>query len=149
MSSPNKNIEIAEKYCAEKGERLTKKRKVVLLALFTLQKAISAYELVDYCQKQFNEIISAMSVYRILDFLKAQGLVHKLELANKYVACSHIICEHQHEVTQFLICTQCQHVEEISVDPLVLKRLQDPISQSGFHLSSPQLELNGVCDKCL
>ncbi len=61
MNQLNKNIELAEKHCQEKGERLTQKRKLVLLALLDSKKAISAYELVEYCKQQFNETVSAMA----------------------------------------------------------------------------------------
>ena len=47
-----------------------------------------------------------------------------LNLANKYVACSHITCEHEHEVPQFLICGQCQRVEEISISKGTISKLQ-------------------------
>lgn len=148
MNQLNKNIELAEKHCKEKGERLTQKRRLVLLALLDSKKAISAYELVEYCKQHYNETISAMSVYRILDFLQEQGLAHKLGLANKFVACSHVVCQYKHQISQFLICDQCQGVEEINIDPLALKDLQTLIKKTGFHLSSPQLEINGVCEKC-
>ncbi len=148
MSQFNKNIEIAEKHCQEKGKRLTKKRKMILRALLQSQKALSAYELVDYCKKYFSEIIPAMSVYRILDFLQDQGLAHRLESANKYVACSHIVCKQRHQYSQFLICDQCQRVEEINIDLLALGNLQTIINNTGFHLNSPQLEINGICNEC-
>jgi Fur family zinc uptake transcriptional regulator len=148
MNQLNKNIELAEKHCQEKGERLTQKRKLVLLALLDSKKAISAYELVEYCKQQFNETVSAMSVYRILDFLQGLGLAHKLGLANKFVACSHVVCRYKHQMSQFLICDQCQGVEEINIDPLALEGLKTVIKKTGFHLSSPQLEINGICSKC-
>lgn len=148
MNQLNKNIELAEKHCQEKGERLTQKRKLVLLALLDSKKAISAYELVEYCKQQFNETVSAMSVYRILGFLQEQGLAHKLGLANKFVACSHVVCRYKHQISQFLICDQCQSVEEINIDPLALVVLKTAIKDTGFHLESPQLEINGICDSC-
>ena len=145
----NKNIELSEKYCQEKGERLTKKRKLVLRILLSSQKAISAYELVDDCKKNYGEIISAMTVYRTLEFLQAQGFAHRLELANKYVACSHMVCRHQHKPSQFLICNQCSRVEEVDVDVSMLKGLQEVTNKTGFHLSDSPLELSGVCNKCI
>ena len=148
MNAFNKTIELAEKECQEKGERLTKKRKTILLALLQSQKAISAYELVDYCKKHFSETIPVMSIYRILDFLQSQGLAHRLDLANKYVACSHIACGHKHKLSQFLICDQCQRVEEIDIDQSTLQKLQSGINKTGFHLINPQLEINGICNKC-
>lgn len=148
MNQLNKDLEFAETHCKKRGKRLTKKRKIVLLVLLSSQKAISAYELVDCCKNKFNEIIPAMSVYRILDFLEGQGLAHKLSLVNKYVACSHIVCQHENNFSQFLICEKCQHVEEITIDLLAQESLQTVINKTGFHLNNPQLEINGVCDKC-
>ncbi|MGS2716869.1 Fur family transcriptional regulator [Eionea flava] len=148
MNTFDQHIALAEQHCKAKSERLTKKRKIVLLALLESKKAVSAYELVDYCKQTLNEIIPAMSVYRILDFLQNQGLAHRLGLANKYVACSHIVCEHKNELSQFLICEQCQGVEEIAIDSSAVKSLQALIDKTGFHLSKPQLELSGVCQKC-
>ncbi len=149
MDQLHKNIAVAEKYCQEKGERLTKKRKIVLMALLQSQKAISAYELVDYCKTAFDENVPAMSVYRILDFFKELGLAHKLSLANKYVACSHVVCEHKYELLQFLICDQCQRVEEVNIDAATVNNLQAAINKAGFQLNSPQLEINGICQQCL
>ena len=148
MSQINKNIKIAEQYCKEKGERLTKKRKLVLRTLLTSNKALSAYEIIHLCKKEFNEVLPAMSVYRMLDFLQGQGLVHRLGLANKYVACSQGVCDDNNDFVQFLICDQCQHVEEVHVDSSLLKKLHEAISNTGFKLRSPQIEFNGTCRHC-
>ena len=148
MNQLTQNIELAERSCQESGKRLTKNRKTILIALLQIDKAVSAYDLVEYCKQEFNENIPVMSIYRILDFLKQQGLVHRLDLANKYVACSHISSPHKHKYSQFLICDQCQHVEEVDIDQSTLQSLQLGIKNLGFHVTEPQLELNGVCDKC-
>ena len=142
-------IEHAEQHCKAHGARLTNKRKQVLSGLLKSQKALSAYELVDYCKTEFGETIPAMSVYRILDFLQDEHLVHKLSLANKYVACSHITCNHDHGVPQFLICGQCQRVEEIRISQSTMAELKHNVAQAGFHLVSPQLELDCLCDDCM
>ncbi len=142
-------IKHAERHCREHGVRFTNKRKQVLSGLLASQKALSAYELVDYCKKEFGESIPAMSVYRILDFLQEEQLVHKLNLANKYVACSHIACDHAHEVPQFLICSQCQMVKEISLNKSTMAELRANVDQAGFHMVSPQLEMNCICHQCL
>lgn len=93
-------INQAEQRCTDRGARLTVKRKQVLSGLLYSKTALSAYELVDFCHKEYGYAIPAMSVYRILAFLQNQKLVHKLNLANKYVACAHIACSHDHEVPQ-------------------------------------------------
>ena len=66
----------AERHCKEHGARLTDKRKRVLACLVQSEKALSAYELMDVCKEQYGESIPAMSVYRILEFLEEELLVH-------------------------------------------------------------------------
>ena len=138
----------AERQCKANGTKLTKKRKLVLTGLLESDKALSAYELADYCKQQLDTAMPAMSVYRILEFLKQAELVHELKLANKYVACSHINCDHRHEASQFLICTQCQKVEEINVSPSTLEDIEANAANAGFRLVTKHLELNGICNQC-
>lgn len=149
MSPLQRNLQHAERKCQQNGARLTVKRKLVLEGLLFSEKAMSAYELVDLCKDKFNEVIPAMSVYRILDFLQEQQLVHKLNLANKFVACCHIKCDHSHEVSQFLICGKCQRVKEISLGKLNTEELKHNVEEAGFQLVSPQLEINCVCNDCV
>ena len=87
-------------------------------------------------------------MYRILDFLEEEQLVHKLKLANRYVACTHITCNHQHEVPQFLICNKCFRVEETAISKSVLDSLKGNVKKVGFKMVSPQLEINCVCEDC-
>ncbi len=149
MRKVQKIIDHAEQHCKANGARLTDKRKLILSALLQSKKALSAYELIDYCKELFGESIPAMTVYRILDFLQEEQLVHKLSIANKYVACSHITCDHIHEVPQFLICGECQCVEEISISKATIESLQKNVKDAGFKLISPQLEMNCVCNNCI
>lgn len=149
MNNINQIIDHAEQHCKAHGSRLTPKRKQVLSGLLQSQKALSAYELIDVCKTQFGETLPAMSMYRILDFLQNERLVHKLNLANKYVACSHITCDHKHAVPQFLICDQCQSVKEISISKSVIVELQQNVEDAGFYLVSPQLEMNCICESCM
>ena len=116
MSKVDVIINHAEQHCKTRGARLTAKRKQVLSGLIQSDKALSAYELIDYCNETFGQAIPAMSAYRILDFLENEHLVHKLNLAKKYVACSHITCDHSHGIPQFLICGDCNKVKEISIN---------------------------------
>lgn len=141
-------LDYAESNCRAHGAKLTIKRKQVLSGLIDTRRALSAYELVDYCKEQYGESLPPMSVYRILDFLQQENLVHKLDLANKYIACAHITCNHDHGVPQFLICGTCQRVDEITVDKSVIDSLKATIENAGFMLASPQLEMNCLCKQC-
>ena len=138
----------AEQQCKQNGTQLTAKRKTVLTGLLQSQKALSAYELTDYCSKELGETLPTMSVYRILDFLESEQLVHKLNIANRYVACIHIACDHKHAVPQFLICTNCQQVKEISISNSTVATLKKNVENAGYTLASPQLEMNCLCERC-
>nr|WP_285892508.1 transcriptional repressor [Vibrio intestinalis] len=131
-----------------RGKRLTPQRKLVLRALVQANKALSAYELSDYCDKHFAERIQAMSVYRILDFLEEEHLAHKLNVSNKYVVCSHILDGHEHGIPQFLICSKCNKISERIIDPTTITDLQLHAQQAGFNVVSPQFEINCVCNQC-
>lgn len=138
----------AEQQLTAAGRRLTPKRRQVLSGLLHAPGALSAYELVDYCQQLFAVTIPVMSVYRILSFLETAGLVHRLNLANKYVACAHISCSHSHGTQQFLICGRCSKVAEISLAAPMVAEVQAAVEKKGFRLASPQLELDCVCLTC-
>jgi Fur family zinc uptake transcriptional regulator len=138
----------AEESCRASGARLTEKRKRILTGLLRSEKAQSAYELIDYMQKEFDESLPPTTVYRILDFLEGENLVHKLHLANKYVACSHISCDHAHEVPQFLICDECSNVKEIGIKKTLINTLRRNVEEAGYVLKSPQLELHCLCHDC-
>ncbi|MGI9299363.1 MAG: Fur family transcriptional regulator [Luminiphilus sp.] len=139
----------AEHRCEDSGVKLTSRRRQVLNALLQEDRALSAYELMEVCNRESNEPMPAMSVYRILSFLEEQSLVHKLTTANKYVACSHITCAHKHySRPQFLICNDCTRVQEVDISSEALVAMEQVAQTAGFHLESRQLELSGTCNDC-
>lgn len=150
MTNPHieKALTKASALCAASGGRLTEKRKHVLAILLAQGLPLSAYEIADAHQRQFGQSMPAMSVYRILEYLASENLVHKLASSNKYIACSHIACEHAHRIPQFLICEKCHHVKEIGIDRSIIEALEASCEAAGFTLRSPQLELSCVCSAC-
>lgn len=138
----------AEKICLIRGKQLTTKRKLILTALLDAEKPLSAYEIVDYCNHHFSQQIQAMSVYRILDFLEAEHFAHRLHVSNKYVVCSHIRCDHEHGIPQFLICSECGSVTELTIDPKVISSIRANARQQGYTVINPQFEITCVCDDC-
>lgn len=141
-------ISKAEAMCSESGVRLTAKRKRILELLLASPAPLSAYEVADLHNKDAEASMPTMSVYRILDFLESEQLVHKLKSANKYVACSHITCHHSHDVPQFLICQMCENVKEISLGKVIMEGLEQQVASTGFELSYAPIELQCVCSNC-
>lgn len=138
----------AERKCLHQGIKFTKRRKQVLSVLIEADVALSAYEIAERCNAGSDSNMPAMSVYRILDLFQEQNLIHKLDIANKYVCCAHISCSHEHDNSQFLICGSCRHVEEISLSDDAVQALQTAASAVGFNAISPQLEIKGRCSRC-
>ena len=148
-NSIDKTLESAEAMCRDTGVRLTVKRKRALAILLEAQSPISAYELVDLYNERFNESLTAMSAYRMLNFLVDEMLAHRLNSVNKYTACEHINCNHAHDLPQFLICDNCHSVSEANIQQEILDNLKSDVLNSGFSMENQQLELHGVCVKCL
>lgn len=134
--------------CAQLGQRLTEKREKILRVLLASEAPLSAYDILDQYRAIYGESMPAMSVYRMLQFLEDSQLVHKLETTNQYLPCIHIRCDHEHSAAQFLICDNCQHVQEIALSDSVVKELTDCVKENGFKLTNSQLELHGLCETC-
>ncbi|WP_137673778.1 Fur family transcriptional regulator [Agarivorans sp. Toyoura001] len=141
-------VDSATHRCKDSGARLTVKREQILRVLLQQQKPMSAYEILDIYNQQAEQTMPPMSVYRILEFLAQHQLVHRLESQNKFVACSHIHEQCHHQVSQFLICQNCQSVEEITIPQHLIDEIDNRAQQVGYHLLSPQLELSCLCKDC-
>ena len=133
----------AEALCLERGVRLTEQRKAVLRLLCQSGKPLGAYELLDRMRATLKNPAPPV-VYRALDFLLEQGLVHKLESIHAYVGCTHP--DHPH-ASQFLICDDCGEVAEVE-DPSVEKSLKAAGKAIGFRTKRPVVELLGTCAQC-
>jgi len=142
-------LRAAEVSCSENGARLTQRRRQVLSALMQSSSPLSAYEVLDLCNRSTASAMPAMSVYRILDFLEQQLLVHRLSTSNKYVSCAHITCDHKHfQTTHFLLCEGCSSVEEIDATEEASEALEQMAKTVGFKLTAQQFELSGMCTSC-
>lgn len=137
-------IEEAERLCAERGSRLTKLRKQVLTMIWQEHKAVKAYDLLDQLAKEGGSA-KPPTVYRALDFLMEEGLVHKIESLNAYIGCPHPADGH---VSQFLICDSCENIEELASASLD-KAVQSAAAQAKFNVKKQTMELHGTCDRCV
>jgi len=148
MNIADNIVEVAEKKCRAHGVPITNKRVNVFSILLSSKKALSAYEIADSYQHVFNQPVPVITVYRVLEFLQSRSLVHKLETANKFIVCTHKDCSYKHPASQFLICNQCLKVKELGISQSKFDELKLTIEQAGFHLDTPQLEMNCICRSC-
>ncbi|GIU53244.1 Fur family transcriptional regulator [Shewanella sp. KT0246] len=150
MSNSNKVaiFSKAEQICQANGVKFTAKRQNVFAVLLDSTVPLSAYDIVDKYRETYQETLAPMSVYRMLDVLIELSLVHKLSSENKYLACSHITCDHKHEIPQFLICNSCGKVAEKGIQKSVIEALKNSIEQADFQLINSQIELQCLCKDC-
>lgn len=134
----------AEQLCATHGVRLTAVRKQVLQLILKARQPLGAYDLLAMLQLNSERPVAPPTVYRALDFLMQQGLIHRLSSINAYIPCCHPREGHQ---AVFLICQQCHQVEESSAHE-VFSALIDIAQLGGFRPSHSILEMNGLCQQC-
>jgi Fur family zinc uptake transcriptional regulator len=133
----------AEAICAARGARLTELRRKVLAAIWEDHAPIGAYDILARLNAR-GERNAPMVVYRALDFLMDNGLVHRLSTLNSYVGCRHP--GHAHS-SQFLICSVCKAVAEIASDT-VLKTVARAAAARGFKARGSVVEVTGLCPNC-
>ena len=104
---------------------------------------MGAYEVLDALRLQLPSA-KPPTVYRALDFLQQQGLVHRLESLNAFIGCSHPESPHD---SQFLICRDCGEVEELE-DSGVDQTLGRALKACGFHAEDRMVEVTGRCARC-
>src|SRR5215467_7858343 len=94
----------AEALCSVRGQRLTPIRRQVLEALADSHRTLGAYEIMDRLAER-GPRPAPITVYRALDFLLENGLVHRIESRNAFLACvgGHPETEAA-ATTVFLIC---------------------------------------------
>ena len=87
-----------------------------------------------------------ITIYRALDFLIDNGLVHRIESRNAFLAC---ISDHGEDGcrTLFLICEHCGAVGEAS-SPAVAETCTRLRRAAGFTPKAPVIEITGVCAHC-
>jgi Fur family transcriptional regulator, zinc uptake regulator len=138
-----KAVQTADRLCAERGVQLTTIRRQVLELIWGSHRAVKAYDLLDQ-MKPLKQSAKPATVYRALDFLLEQGLIHRVESLNAFIGCS--CSERQHEQL-LLICVQCHEVEE-RPGILVMKAVSKELEQADFTAHRKAIEIQGICKHC-
>ena len=134
----------AEAHCAARAQRLTPLRRQVLETLLESHNPLGAYEIIDRIAGK-NARPAPITVYRALDFLRDNGLVHRIESRNAFVACAH---NHSGgDLVVFLICERCGAVGE-GPGGAVAEALKTAARAAGFAPKNPLIEIVGICSHC-
>ncbi|MFT6309850.1 MAG: Fur family zinc uptake transcriptional regulator [Porticoccus sp.] len=143
-------LNTAARLCSDNGARLTPLRAQVLQLVWRSHKPLGAYALMDLLKQAQAEqggntkSVAPPTVYRALDFLLEQGLVHRLNSLNAFIGC----CEpNQKHSGQFFICSSCDNTEEILSPPLT-KAINYTAKSAGFTVEHEVIEIVGLCPAC-
>ena len=144
-------LERAEALCQTRGVQLTPLRRDVLRLVLEAEAPIGAYALLDQL-KASRAKAAPPTVYRALDFLLEQGLIHRLERLNAFMGCNEALEGHHHDHAhdhphQFLICRGCGVTREIS-DHAVEAAIVAAALRGGFSAARATVEIEGLCAKC-
>ena len=134
----------AEAVCTARSERLTPIRRNVLEALLASHQPLGAYELIDRLAARGGRP-APITIYRALDFLREQGLVHRIESRNAFIACAHNHAGGDPVV--FLICERCGTVGE-AASAAVADTIRTASRAAGFTPKTPVIEISGICAHC-
>lgn len=136
-------LKTAERLCMQRNQRLTPLRRTVLELLLRANRSLRAYELLEQMQ-QIHPGAAPPTVYRALDFLTEQGLIHRIDALNAWTAC--VDAEGKpHDL--FIICTQCGQVAEVHA-PELSQQIAHCIAQAGFRFAQSDTELRALCTQC-
>jgi Fur family transcriptional regulator, zinc uptake regulator len=134
----------AEALCAARKERLTPVRRRVLEALLASHQPLGAYELIDRLAVR-GQRPAPITIYRALEFLREQELVHRIESRNAFIACVHSHASNDPIV--FLICEKCGVVGE-AASAAVADTIKNASRAVGFVPKTPVIEISGICAHC-
>ncbi|SMF15092.1 Fur family transcriptional regulator, zinc uptake regulator [Alteromonadaceae bacterium Bs31] len=141
----NAALRQAESLCQSKGVRLTKLRRQVFELIWQSHNPLGAYALMDLLeQNSERKRVAPPTVYRALDFLLEQGLIHKVHSLNAFVGCSHPKREHSDAL---FICLNCGFTEEVPSNS-IQQAINLSASQNRFTVKEKVLEICGLCSKC-
>lgn len=138
-----RELAAADAHCRARGAQLTALRREVLELLLLRDGSAKAYDLQDDMRARHGRV-APTTVYRALEFLIEQELVHRVDAINAFVVCNG---EHVHHHAMMLVCSQCGQVTEWHDEEgfaALGKRLRKSVD--GFRVGS--VEIKGLCAAC-
>ena len=138
-------LSYAEDLCRKSGVKLTSSRRRILEILAAEGRPLGAYDLIEKVAETSDKRPAPISIYRALDFLLENGLIHRLASRNAYLACGH--SHGVQEPVVFLICDNCGEVVEATSDAL-LQDLHQLVDRAEFIARVQVMEIAGRCRQC-
>lgn len=135
-------VQKAADLCRQRGARLTPQRRRVLELVWKTHQPVGAYEILADLQQEMRA--APPTVYRALDFLQQQGLIHRLASLNAFIGCS--APERPHNAC-FLICRCCKGTQPLEQE-LLSRTIEQQAADKGFVIEQQIVEILGLCPEC-
>jgi Fur family zinc uptake transcriptional regulator len=133
----------AAELCRRRGARFTPLRRRVLELVWGGHAPVGAYQVLDRLRHD-GRPAAPPTVYRALDFLISQGLVHRLESLNAFIGCPRPDQRHR---AQYLICERCGEAAEVEIAGLE-GTIEAAAVAHDFQVSGQTVEVRGLCASC-
>ena len=133
----------AEQVCRERVVRLTPIRRRVLELIWRSHAPVGAYELLEDV-REGGRRAAPPTVYRALEFLRDNGLIHRIESRNAFVGCEH---PQEAHTAQYLLCEECGDAIELEITGLA-RRIKNRAAELGFRVARQTVEAYGLCQRC-
>jgi len=133
----------AERFCKRRGLRLTPTRRRVLELIWQSHRPSGAYELLEQLAAEGHKP-SPPTVYRALDFLLENALIHRVSSRNAFVGCAYPGNDH---MAQIFVCDRCGVAVEQADDSLN-RHIRNKAQDMHFKIRSQTVELVGLCPLC-
>ena len=121
-------------------------RERILTVLGNSEAALGAYAILARLRDP-GQRLAPTTVYRALNALVHEGLVHRIESTNAFVACSHAGHDSGDAAPLLSICDDCGSVEEYEA-PDLIATVRERVGASGFKPAQSVIEVRGHCASC-
>ena len=102
----------------------------------------SAYDILEGMRS--NGVAAATTIYRALDKLHSDGLIHSIDSHNAWTVCCG---SHNDKTPVFEICNDCGYVKE-HLDQEFTNNINNLSKRTCFVPNNPVLEIHGRCCQC-
>ena len=127
--------------CMQKGFKITPLRFAIIEIISYEEKCIKPYLLFKKLKKK-KQTTSIMSIYRTINFLEKNNVLHKIKTLKSY-----FLCCNPNRICQLFICVNCKSTIE-KHEHSVYHLLQDIAYEERFFILKKEIEITGLCKAC-
>ena len=115
---------------------------IVLNIIKQSSQPLTAYAILELCKKK--KKVQAMTIYRALNYLMEQGVIHKSNQHKTFLLCNH--SHNKEHNPSIAICKKCGDTEELKSD--FFNNFLQKYNLKKFNFKKFELEVSTICSNC-